>query len=276
MAPRYLIDFLPKNGFIWNDDPRVTRTDARDVSIVQAFREVTGRQHPYKSHVLPILGRIFEYLAAEIDTIRGGMGGDVTIDSAGNRNYEDFHEFLVRMRDEAIRFVAAGTRQYLRLLTILPTDSWCDLVYRIIKAHEQWEEETHPVIKQQVSGTLPAFWRCVWRFRDAAKAVWERDRDLFVAAVDPRGYLEGMTQAEDGVPWGLGSNWLAWAMTQDHEGDGGDEEMKDADAGEGEGEGEGGEAAENEVGNLRERISALDIESVNVEDPDVNLYDAED
>lgn len=103
---------------------RVTRTDARDASIVQAFRDLLGVGFPTKSKVLPVLGRIFEFLAAEIDTIRGGMDGDVIFDREGMRNYEDIHEFLLRIREEAIRDVPAGHRPYLRLLTILPADTW--------------------------------------------------------------------------------------------------------------------------------------------------------
>lgn len=68
-------------------------------------------------------------------------------------------------------------------------------------------------------------YRCVWRFRDAAQHVWERDREILVAAVDPRGYLEGMVAAGDSVPWESHATWLQWAMEEDH-----DQTMVDADA----------------------------------------------
>lgn len=118
MGDVYLSDLLPGTGFHWANAPRITRSDRRDRLIVDAIRTFLGVGRPRRSQFLPIMGRIFEDLAATIDTIGGGLGRDA---GAGGQDYEDLVSFLVRRRREAQQ---SNAFPYMRLAVLLPEDVW--------------------------------------------------------------------------------------------------------------------------------------------------------
>ncbi|KAM7217974.1 hypothetical protein V8F06_006657 [Rhypophila decipiens] len=192
----YLVDVLPRAGFVNSARPRVLTTDQRDRQLLRGLAQVIGRPFLQKSD----RPRVDRVLAFVLDHL-----------SANPPTGSDFLAWLDNLHAGAVgeptwRIALAGA---------VPIQVWRDLVIRLVMAQRAWVSDTSPAIKASQVNDLHALWHAVRQFRRVADAAFNSDIITIAATVNPRSYFTYAVDFPSCFPGN--TNLLTWGNTPSSE-----------------------------------------------------------